>query len=248
MNTTTLATDRQRMLLKWSDKLAAALERRTGAKASIRQDEYNRKVAAGQSLWWTHGDETGSAGKTVWIGVARGAWDAVAGRLAGPDDPASRRDESETLYSSVLNESWDAPGRIAAGTPPREPQLSFRIAFSETEFVDLLLVFESDAAAETGVSDDYSSSALGVLMDIELPVTLRFGRTQMKLEEILGFRSGSIAEFDRRVDEPIDVLVNGHLVARGEAVTVHGNCAVRILEIADRDGRIESTSFFVGED
>lgn len=84
------------------------------------------------------------------------------------------------------------------------------------------------------------SSTLDVLLDIELPVTVRFGRTQMTLEQVVSLKTGSVVEFDRSPDEPVDVLVNGRVVARGEAVLVQGNYGVRISQIASRRERLES--------
>jgi flagellar motor switch protein FliN/FliY len=75
---------------------------------------------------------------------------------------------------------------------------------------------------------------MDVLLDIELPVTLRFGRTQMLLGDVIALGSGSVIEFDRSVDEPVEVLVNGRVVARGEAVMVQGNYGVRVSEIVSR--------------
>ena len=84
------------------------------------------------------------------------------------------------------------------------------------------------------------NSKLDVLLDIELPVTLRFGRTQMLLGEVMALGTGSVIEFDRAVTEPVEVLVNGRVVARGEAVMVQGNYGVRISEIASRGERLGS--------
>lgn len=78
------------------------------------------------------------------------------------------------------------------------------------------------------------SSAMDILLDIALPVTLRFGHKQMSLNDVLGLNTGSIVEFDRAVEDPVEVLVNDRVVARGEAVTVQGHYAVRILEIGER--------------
>ncbi|MGC9949788.1 MAG: flagellar motor switch protein FliN [Bryobacteraceae bacterium] len=88
------------------------------------------------------------------------------------------------------------------------------------------------AAGLTANGNGAAGSALDILLDIELPVTLRFGRRQMTLEEVLRLDTGSIVEFDRATEDPVEVLVNDRVVARGEAVTVHGHYGVRILEIA----------------
>jgi flagellar motor switch protein FliN/FliY len=87
------------------------------------------------------------------------------------------------------------------------------------------------------------SSTLDVLLDIELPVTIRFGRTEMALDRVIGLNTGSVIEFERRIDEPVDVLVNGRVVARGEAVMVQGNYGVRISEIASRRERLDTAPF-----
>jgi len=81
---------------------------------------------------------------------------------------------------------------------------------------------------------------LDVLLDIELPVTLRFGRTQMSLGDVMALGTGSVIEFDRGVNEPVEVLVNGRVVARGEAVMVQGNYGVRISDIASRNQRLDT--------
>ena len=86
-----------------------------------------------------------------------------------------------------------------------------------------------------------ASSKLDVLLDIELPVTLRFGRTQMSLGDVMNLGTGSVIEFDRGVTEPVEILVNGRVVARGEAVMMQGNYGVRITDIASRSQRLDST-------
>jgi len=89
------------------------------------------------------------------------------------------------------------------------------------------------AAGSKGSGNGAPSSAMDILLDIELPVTLRFGHRQMSLSDILALDTGSIVEFDRAVEDPVEVLVNDRVVARGEAVTVQGHYAVRILEIGN---------------
>jgi len=74
-------------------------------------------------------------------------------------------------------------------------------------------------------------STLNVLLDIELPVTLRFGRTQMSLREVVELGAGSVIDFGQGAIGPVEVMVNGRVVARGEAVMVQGNYGVRISEI-----------------
>jgi flagellar motor switch protein FliN/FliY len=85
-----------------------------------------------------------------------------------------------------------------------------------------------------------NSQTLDVLLDIELPVTVRFGSAQMTFGDVMGLNAGSLVEFDRASGEPVEVLVNGRVVARGEMVQVQGNYGVRITEIASRRERMDT--------
>ncbi len=66
---------------------------------------------------------------------------------------------------------------------------------------------------------------------LELNVTLRLRQRQLPLREVLELGSGSVIELDRMVDEPVELLLDGKLVARGEAVIVDGNYGLRVTEI-----------------
>jgi flagellar motor switch protein FliN/FliY len=77
-----------------------------------------------------------------------------------------------------------------------------------------------------------NTGTMGLLMDMELPVMLRFGSTRMLLRDLLKLADGSIVEFDRSQENPVEILVNGRVVARGSAIVVDGNYGVRISEIA----------------
>ena len=72
---------------------------------------------------------------------------------------------------------------------------------------------------------------MDLLMDVELPVLVRFGSTRMLLRDLMKLKAGSVIEFNQTPDAPAEVLVNGRVVARGVAVVVQGNYGVRISEI-----------------
>jgi flagellar motor switch protein FliN len=73
---------------------------------------------------------------------------------------------------------------------------------------------------------------LDLLMDVELAVMLRFGSRCLPLREVLDLNPGSVIELDRRVQEPVDMLLDGRIVARGEVVVVEGNYGLRVTEVA----------------
>ena len=84
-------------------------------------------------------------------------------------------------------------------------------------------------------SGDYSQMAghenIGLIMDVPLEVTVELGRTVKSISEILDFSPGTIIELDKIAGEPIDVLVNGKFVAKGEVVVLEESFAVRVTEI-----------------
>jgi flagellar motor switch protein FliN/FliY len=84
------------------------------------------------------------------------------------------------------------------------------------------------------------SRTMELLLDVELPVSISFGKTQLPLRDVLKLMTGSIVELNRGVNDQVDVLVNHCLVARGEVVVVEGNYGVRIQEIASRRERLRS--------
>jgi len=85
-----------------------------------------------------------------------------------------------------------------------------------------------------------SSRTMDLLLDVELPVSLSFGRSQIPLKDVLKLTTGSIVELNRTVTEPVDVLVNQCLIARGEVVVIEGNYAVRIQQIVSPQERLRS--------
>ena len=72
---------------------------------------------------------------------------------------------------------------------------------------------------------------INLIMDVPLEVTVELGRTSKSISEILNFAPGTIIELDRIAGEPIDVLVNGKFVARGEVVVIEESFGVRVTEI-----------------
>ncbi len=84
------------------------------------------------------------------------------------------------------------------------------------------------------------SGNLDLLLDIQLPVVVRMGQTEMQMGELLKLTPGSILELNRSTGVPVELLVNGKLIVKGEVVVVDGNFAFRITEIDTRAARIRS--------
>jgi flagellar motor switch protein FliN/FliY len=112
---------------------------------------------------------------------------------------------------------------------------------SEAEMKDILSGFTpDDAEGRSSFSTGPQSRNMGVVLDIGLVATARLGRVEMPISQILGLGPGSIIEMAQLVDEPIDLLVNDRLVARGDVVVVDEKFGIRITEIISRTERIEN--------
>jgi flagellar motor switch protein FliN len=90
-----------------------------------------------------------------------------------------------------------------------------------------------------GVRGEQSRN-LDLLLDVEIPISVEVGRAQMSLDEVLRLVPGSVVALDKKAEEPVDLRVNGKLVARGEVVLVDDTYGLRITQIVDAAGRIES--------
>jgi flagellar motor switch protein FliN/FliY len=96
------------------------------------------------------------------------------------------------------------------------------------------------ASAPTAARDDYKGTNIDLLLDVELPITVRIGTTDMRLIDIMRLGLGSIIELEKLVDDPVEVLVNDKLVARGEVVVCDSNFAIRVTEVQSKAERIKS--------
>ena len=77
-----------------------------------------------------------------------------------------------------------------------------------------------------------------IIMDVPLEVTVELGRTSKKIKEILEFQPGSVIELNKLAGEPIDILVNGKFVAKGEVVVIDENFGIRVTNIINAEYRI----------
>lgn len=89
------------------------------------------------------------------------------------------------------------------------------------------------SAFSGGTVGGYPAENIGLIMDVPLEVTVELGRTQKSISDILDFGPGKIIELNKIAGEPIDVLVNGKYVAKGEVVVIEESFGVRITEIVN---------------
>lgn len=90
--------------------------------------------------------------------------------------------------------------------------------------------FGGPEAQDARESDDVAGE-IGILSDVNLNVRIELGRSHMRVEDVLRLGEGSVVELNKLAGDPVDVYVNGHLVARGEVLVLNDNFCVRISEI-----------------
>jgi flagellar motor switch protein FliN/FliY len=95
-------------------------------------------------------------------------------------------------------------------------------------------------AIPAAVAAHPESRTLDLLLDVELPISVSFGRAHLPLKEVMKLTTGSIVELNRTISEPVDIIVNNCVIARGEVVVVEGNFGVRIQEVISRQERLRT--------
>jgi len=96
------------------------------------------------------------------------------------------------------------------------------------------------SAGGGGGAGAIKSQTLDLLLDVELPISVSFGRAHLPLKEVMKLTTGSIVELNRTISEPVDIIVNNCVIARGEVVVVEGNFGVRIQEVISRQERLRT--------
>lgn len=81
--------------------------------------------------------------------------------------------------------------------------------------------------------------SMDLLQDVDLDLKIELGRTRMRLEDVLKLRRGSVVTLDKLAGDPVDIYVNGRLVARGEVLVLNDNFCVRVAELIGSDAFTE---------
>ncbi|WP_342435877.1 flagellar motor switch phosphatase FliY [Paenibacillus sp. FSL L8-0436] len=113
--------------------------------------------------------------------------------------------------------------------PPQTPPLGRNVNVQPVQFANL----------SAGAFGNIDENNLNLLMDIPLRVTVELGRTQKQIKDILEMSQGSIIELDKLAGEPVDILVNNKLIAKGEVVVIDENFGVRVTDIVSQWDRIQ---------
>jgi flagellar motor switch protein FliN/FliY len=124
------------------------------------------------------------------------------------------------LWSDKLLGNFAAPAEPPAPSPVSTPMVP--------------------AMAMAAAASAVPSRTADVLFDVELPISVSFGRAHLQLKDVMKLTTGSIVELNRTVSEPVEIIVNNCVIARGEVVVVEGNFGVRINEVISRQERLRT--------
>jgi flagellar motor switch protein FliN/FliY len=159
-----------------------------------------------------------------------------------PQEPATQQDYTSTtghaqvpgvMFSDDLShDAPSAPAQAPAQAPAAAPQQPKPAAAAPPPPQKPVV---NVAPLSFGQLEEQEESVapidLGIVMDVELTVTVEIGRKRRQLKDVLELRQGSIIELDKQAGEPVDVVVNGQLIARGDVVVIDDNFGVRITEV-----------------
>jgi flagellar motor switch protein FliN/FliY len=169
-----------------------------------------------------------------------GVAQAIGGRL-GREVTCGSRSDKDSLPDDILGMSLsvelpdvdlaDQPVFLAATQPLLE-------LLQEGEPQPAAAPAPPPAQANPGISS--ISKTFDLLLGVHLPVSVSFGKTSMMVKEVLKLTTGSIVELNRAVTEPVDIIVNNCIIARGDVVVVAGNYGVRVREIVSREQRYQT--------
>ena len=101
-------------------------------------------------------------------------------------------------------------------------------------------VVDEEGGAETAGEESGEPASLDLILDIPLAVTVELGRSKMLINDLLQLGQGSVIELTKLVGDPLEVLVNNKLVARGEVVVVNEKFGVRLTDIVTPMERVKS--------
>lgn len=132
------------------------------------------------------------------------------------------------MYSDDNNQNYE--DNLEPGAENSTENAATGTAVMEEESSSLIRDLENDVA---------DTSNLDLLLDVNLQVSVELGRAGLKFREVLNLATGSVVELDRQTSEPVDILVNGSLLATGEVVVVDDHFAVRITKLLNRVERLK---------
>ena len=162
---------------------------------------------------------------------------AVSAQLEGLGEPATLWIAVDQGLGTIIGDSVRDRLDDLEPAPPGAEQLNGGAAPAATpsHAGDPVEVLDAEFPQMGGAATAVAAHDLSLLSDVQLAITVELGRTSMRVRDLLELGAGSVVELDRSAGTPVDVLVNGTIVARGEVVVVDDELGVRVTEVIRGD-------------
>jgi flagellar motor switch protein FliN len=253
---TVVALDLRGYVQTWADVLAAVLTDLSGAGANCEVlPEAPAEKPGTQGCFWIRGTVSGRTPGAFAIVVPQPAVQELLkankadSAVEGADLAIALREifsRAAVQLTTILGMNH-ALEEVSSTDPPQTSAQSYWLRLNASPVFLLELQLGADLVAawqpalaspcalrlDNAVPETSGSGEdrLEVLRHVELAVSIRFGGRRMLLKDILDLCAGSVVQLDQQVQEPVDLLLDGRLIARGEVVVVDGNYGLRITEV-----------------
>lgn len=155
--------------------------------------------------------------------------------------PGYQQPPAQPYYENQGQQQYGAPAAQYYEQAPRQPQSFGGMVYSQQPNQRAANVQPAAFSNfDTPSLNDSEAKNLSMLLDIQLQVTVELGRTKRSIKEILELSQGSIVELDKLAGEPVDILVNNKLIAKGEVVVIDENFGVRVTDIVSQSDRLKN--------
>ena len=154
----------------------------------------------------------------------------LADEVAGGIEEASSEESAAEEDDQALADEWAAAMEEAGETEDEEPE-------PEPDPVKQIELDELQDEGRPGGNGD--NPELEVILDIPVRISMEVGATKIPIRNLLQLNQGSVVELDRLAGEPLDVLVNGTLIAHGEVVMVNDKFGIRLTDVVSQSERIQ---------
>jgi flagellar motor switch protein FliN/FliY len=197
-------------------------------------------TAATGDGWTLTGSVSGSRRGTLEVWIDLGGAESLARRITGADAP------DRAAIVTLLRDLWTRAAGALCGQPAfaglsigfgtaraaGSPDSGAAYALGTESFTACVVVADRLAPA-TGLHEN-----LDIVLDIDLPLVVRFARTLLPLRTLATLGPGSVVDMERSPEEPVQILVGGRVIAHGEVVIVGGNYGVKITDVTSPAERV----------
>jgi flagellar motor switch protein FliN len=260
-----MSKDERSLIDGFVAELAVVISAMLGASIAPKATNGKGKAAKAADPWVVRVNATGAISKVLAVGFSRAAAGKLSARVMMMDDDPADAEIADTIKELVQQAIGALSLKpIAKGiefTMQPDVESASSVLAGATGFdlpVDGDLNVQIACVMEEGAIDEEAAAAalvpargsaappkevpenLDVILDIDLPLSVRFGHAELTLDALTKLGPGSLIELARLPDDPVELLVNGKLVARGEVVVVGGNYGVRVHEVVSAQERIRT--------